>query len=84
MSPIKVTPKKPYTYSEEKCRDSAVTIAVQVLGKLRGTVVVPVDSEQDIILEEALKQEKVQRAIDGKNIVKIILVKNKLVNLIVK
>jgi len=71
-------------YSEEKCRDSAVTVAVQVLGKLRGTVVVPVDSEQDFIVEEALKQEKVQRAIEGKNIVKVILVKNKLVNLIVK
>ena len=55
-----------------------------VLGKLRGTVVVPVDSEQELIVEEALKQEKVQRAIEGKNIVKVILVKNKLVNLIVK
>ena len=45
---------------------------------------VPVDSEQDFIVETAKQNEKVARAIDGKNIVKVILVKNKLVNLIVK
>ena len=59
-------------------------MAVQVLGKLRGTVVVPVDSEQDFVVAEALKQEKVARAVEGKSIVKVILVRNKLVNLIVK
>ena len=59
-------------------------MAVQVLGKLRGTINVPVDSEQDFIVSEALKQEKVAKFTDGKQIVKVILVKNKLVNLIVK
>ena len=71
-------------YDESKTVEATVEMAVQVLGKLRGTVIVPVDSEQDFIVEEALKQEKVVRAIDGKSIVKVILVKNKLVNLIVK
>ena len=71
-------------YDESKTVASHVEMAVQVLGKLRGTVVVPVDSEQDFVVAEALKQEKVARAVEGKSIVKVILVRNKLVNLIVK
>ena len=71
-------------FDESKTVASHVEMAVQVLGKLRGTIVVPVDSEQDFIVSEALKQEKVAKFVEGKNIVKVILVKNKLVNLIVK
>ena len=59
-------------------------MAVQVLGKLKGTINVPVDSEQDFVVDTAKQNEKVARAIDGKSIVKVILVRNKLVNLIVK
>ena len=69
-------------FDESKTVASHVEMAVQVLGKL--TIVVPVDSEQDFIVSEALKQEKVAKFVEGKNIVKVILVKNKLVNLIVK
>ena len=71
-------------YDESKTVASHVEMAVQVLGKLKGTINVPVDSEQDFIVETAKQNEKVARAIDGKTIVKVILVKNKLVNLIVK
>ena len=71
-------------YDESKTVASAVEMAVQVLGKLRGTVVMPVDSEQDAVVAEALKQEKVARQCEGKQIVKVIYVRNKLVNLIVK
>ena len=63
---------------------SSVEMAVQVLGKLRGTIVVPVDSDQETVVAEALKQEKVAKFTEGKQIVKVIHVKNKLVNLIVK
>jgi leucyl-tRNA synthetase len=59
-------------------------MAVQVLGKLRGTVMVPVDSDEAAVVAAALEVEKVAKAIEGKQIVKTILVKNKLVNLIVK
>ena len=69
---------------ESKLVDASVTIAVQVGGKLRSTVEVPVDSEQDFILAEALQDPKVAKFTDGMDIVKIILVKNKLINLIVK
>ena len=71
-------------YDESKTVASTVEMAVQVLGKLRGTVVMPLDSEQDAVVAEALKQEKVARQCEGKQIVKVIYVRNKLVNLIVK
>ncbi len=71
-------------YDESKTIASTTEMAVQVLGKLRGTIIVPMDSEQDFVVEEALKQEKVARQCEGKQIVKVIHVKNKLVNLIVK
>ena len=71
-------------YDESKTVASTVEMAVQVLGKLRGTVVMPVDSEQDAVVAEALKQEKVARQCEGKQIVKVIYVKNKLVNLIIR
>ena len=64
--------------------EDEIEIPVQVLGKLRGTVIMPVDSEQDAVVAEALKQEKVAKFVEGKNVVKVILVRNKLVNLIVK
>ena len=71
-------------FDESKTVASHVEMAVQVLGKLRGPINVPMDSEQDFIVSEALKQEKVAKFTEGKQIVKVILVKNKLVNLIVK
>ena len=71
-------------YDESKTVDEAVTMAVQVGGKLRGTVSVPVDSEQDVVLAEAMKDAKVQKFTEGMEIIKVILVKNKLINLIVK
>ena len=72
------------TWDEAKTVDANVEMAVQVCGKLRGTVVVPVDSEQDTVLAAALAHEKVARFVEGKNLVKVILVKNKLINLIAK
>ena len=71
-------------YDESKTVASHVEMAVQVLGKLRGTINVPVDSDQETVVAEALKQEKVAKFTEGKQIIKVIHVKNKLVNLIVK
>ena len=71
-------------YEESKTVASAVEMAVQVSGKLKGTVTVPVDSDQDAVVEAAKANEKVAKAIAGMQIVKVIHVKNKLVNLIVK
>ena len=59
-------------------------MAVQIGGKLKGTVTVPVDSEQEAVIEAARGVDKVARALDGMQIIKVIHVKNKLINLIVK
>ena len=71
-------------YDESKTVASSVEMAVQVGGKLKGTIIVPVDSDQDTVVEAAKASEKVAKAIAGMQIVKVIHVKNKLVNLIVK
>ena len=71
-------------YDESKTVASSVEMAVQVGGKFKGTITVPVDSDQDTVVEAAKANEKVAKAIAGMQIVKVIHVKNKLVNLIVK
>lgn len=71
-------------YDESKTVAATVEMAVQVQGKLRGTVVVDMDSDQDTVVAAAKGVDKVARAIQGMDIVKVIFVKNKLVNLIVK
>ena len=71
-------------YDESKTVASSAEMAVQVGGKLKGTITVPVDSDQESVVEAAKANEKVAKAIAGMQIVKVIHVKNKLVNLIVK
>ena len=71
-------------YDEAKTVDANVEMAVQINGKLKGTVVVPVNSDQDTVVAAAMAVEKVKKATEGMQVFKTILVKNKLVNLIVK
>ena len=71
-------------YDESKTVASTAEMAVQVGGKFKGTITVPVDSDQDTVVEAAKANEKVAKAIAGMQIIKVIHVKNKLVNLIVK
>ena len=73
-------------YDEDKCRDSQVTIAVQVNGKMRGTVVMDADLDNDTVVQNVLANDKIASFLqkNGGEIRKTIVVKNKLVNLIVK
>ena len=71
-------------YDESKTVASTVDMAVQVNGKLKGAISMPVDSDEKAVVDAALAVEKVQKATEGMKIVKTILVKNRLVNLIVK
>ena len=71
-------------YDESKTIDATAEMAVQVNGKLKGTVVVPTDSDEQTVVAAAMALEKVKKSTDGMTVVKTILVKNKLVNLIVK
>ena len=71
-------------YDESKTVASEVTIAVQVGGKLKTTVTIPTDSEQDAVLAVVTADSKIQKLMEGKDLVKVIHVPNKLMNLILK
>ena len=71
-------------YDEAKTADDAVEVIVQINGKLRGKINVPVDMDKDEVLSLAKADEKVAAAIEGKNIVKEIVIPNKIVNIVVK
>ncbi len=71
-------------YDETKTIDETKEIAVQVNGKVRGTITIHVDDSEDIIKEKALNEDNVKKHIEGKNIVKVIVIKGKIVNIVVK
>ena len=71
-------------YDASKTVASSVEMAIQVNGKMKGTVTMPVDSDEESVKAAALTVDKVQKATEGMQIVKTILVKNRLINLIVK
>jgi len=65
-------------------KEEEIEIPVQVNGKLRGLIVVPADAPEETIRERALSDQKVTTAISGKQIVKIIVVPGKLINIVVR
>jgi len=71
-------------HDESKTLESSVEMAVQIMGKLRGTIHVPVDSSDDFIVNAAVSDEKFAKNIEGKEIIRTIVIKNKLINLIIK
>ncbi len=71
-------------YDEAKTVESSIEIGVQVNGKIKSTIRLPLDCEQEQAVAAALADEKVKNAVDGKSIVKTIVVKNKIINLVVK
>ena len=72
------------TYDEKYLVKQTVKIAVQVNGKLRSTLDVPVDINDDELKELVFQDENIKRHTEGKEIIKIIIVKNKIVNVVVK
>lgn len=72
------------TYDESMLVEDLVEIAVQVNGKVRATINISVNDDESVIKEKALKEENVKRHIDGKEIVKLIIIKGKIVNIVVK
>ena len=71
-------------YDEAKTIDETKEIAVQVNGKVRGTITINVNDSEDTIKEMALNEENVKRHTEGKDIVKVIVIKGKIVNIVVK
>ena len=70
------------TYDETKIVKSTVKIAVSVNGKLRDTIEVKLDEEENEIKRVALESENVKKHLEGKLIKKIIVVKNKIINIV--
>jgi len=71
-------------YDEALTKDSQVEIPVQILGKLRGKVVVPAGSDQASIIAAAREDARIAELLKGKEVVKTIVVPGKLVNFVVK
>ena len=71
-------------YDEAKCKDETIQIVVQVNGKIKTKLNIPVESEKNAVLDMAKADANVAKAIENMNIIKEIYVPNKLVNLVVK
>jgi Leucyl-tRNA synthetase len=75
-----------YTFPQpdpEALKEEEVEVAVQVNGKLKAVIKVPIDAQEDTVKSIALAQEKVVKALENKKLQKVVYVKNKLINLVV-
>ena len=71
-------------YDESKIVEDEIEIGVQVNGKVRGTIIINKDEDEDSIKDKALEVDNVKKHIDGKQIVKFIVIKGRIVNIVVK
>ncbi len=71
-------------YDDAKTVDSEVEIGVQVNGKVRAAIKIAVDEDEESIKEKAMNAENVKRHMEGKEVVKVIVIKGKIVNIVVK
>jgi leucyl-tRNA synthetase len=71
-------------YDPELAKEEVTIYAVQINGKLRAHITVPAESSKEAVQQIALADEKVQAAIAGREIVKVIVVPGKLVNIVVR
>ena len=71
-------------YNEEKTVETVKEIAVQVNGKVRGTIEVRVEDDDNSIKERAMENDNVKKHIEGHEIVKVIVIKGKIVNIVIK
>jgi len=72
------------TFDETKTRKNLIPIVVQINGKVRSSIEVEIDLADEEVLNKAFLDDKVRKHLDGKTIIKKIVVKNRLVNLVVK
>lgn len=72
------------TWDESKLVENDIEIVIQIKGKVRAKLVVPKDSSREELEKLALANDKIQDEIAGKDIIKVIAVPNKLVNIVVK
>lgn len=70
--------------NETMLKEESIEIIIQVNGRLRSKIIVPVTEPDDIVKQKSAEDEKVKTWIDGKTVVKTIYVPKKLVNFVVK
>ena len=71
-------------YDQSKLKEDSITIGVQVNGKLRGTVLIKEDEEKESVIKRVKEDPKIAKYISGKEIVKEIYIKAKIVNIVIK
>ena len=71
-------------YDEKLASEEEVEIAVQVNGKLRGSIIMAKDSKEEIVSEESRKIKKVNQHIENHTIIKTIYIKNRLINFVIR
>ena len=72
------------TYDESKIKEDTINIGIQVNGKVRSSIEINMNDDEETILEKAMKEENVLKYIEGKEIVKKIVIPRKIVNIVVK
>ena len=71
-------------YDPALAKEEEIEIPVQINGKLRARVVVSADAPENVVRESALAEARIKATLDGKQIVKVIVVPNKLVNIVAR
>ena len=71
-------------FDEGKTKLSEVEIAVQIMGKVRGKLVIPADADEAFVVDAAKNDERIGAWLEGKQILKVIYVKGKLLNIVAK
>ena len=71
-------------YDAALAKEEEIEIPVQINGKLRSRIVVPADVTEDVVRAHALSEPKIKAMLDGKQIVKVIVVPGKLVNIVIR
>jgi leucyl-tRNA synthetase len=73
-----------WKYHPELAKEEEIEIAIQINGRVRSRVLVSADAPEELVRERALSDEKVKASMDGKQLVKAIVVPGKLVNIVVR
>jgi len=77
--------KEPWPkYNEELIKEDVINLVLQINGKVRDSIEVPADISEEEAKEKALASEKARKWTKGKGVAKVIVVKNRLVNIVIK
>jgi leucyl-tRNA synthetase len=71
------------TYDEALTHEPEVELAVQINGKIRDRVTVPADSDDEAIKQKVLESDCIKGQLEGKTVCKVIVIKNRMVNIVV-